>query len=86
MYVSILGRQPELSLAELEAVYGSNAVTKLSSHAALVDADSTRLEYLGGQLKIGKIIKSDVDADDESLMSACLAALPSSEQKNYARP
>lgn len=81
MYVSILGRQPELSLAELEAIYGPQAVTKLNNSAAFLDAESVELDNLGGQLKIGRIINNEVSSDEESLMSACLAALPRSEQK-----
>jgi tRNA G10 N-methylase Trm11 len=54
MYVAILGRQPALSLAELERVFGS--VSQLSHEAALVDTKSLDVERLGGTQKAGRVI------------------------------
>ena len=56
MYITILGRQPVLGVAELERVFGGNAVTPISELAALVDGDNVYIEQLGGTLKAGKVI------------------------------
>lgn len=52
-YLAVLGRQPELSLAELTALFGS--VHSLSSHLALIKTDQKVLiGRLGGTLKLGR--------------------------------
>ncbi|MBM3210259.1 hypothetical protein FJZ39_02880 [Candidatus Saccharibacteria bacterium] len=56
MYIALLGRQPSLSLAELERRFGASAVTPFLPHAALVDAPSFPLEEIGGTIKAGKIV------------------------------
>lgn len=54
MYIALLGRQPELSIAELERVYGT--VTWFSPETALVEAPSLNIQRLGGTQKAGKVI------------------------------
>lgn len=56
--VLVLGRQPELGLAELESLYGSERVTALGEHAALVDVDPCLLAFsrLGGSTKFCKLL------------------------------
>jgi tRNA G10 N-methylase Trm11 len=56
MYIAILGRQPSLSLAELERVYGSDTVTLFSSVAAVIKTDDFSIARLGGTLKAGLIV------------------------------
>lgn len=56
MYIALLGRQPELSIAELERVYGD--VDWLSEQTARFDApDDARLDIqrLGGSQKLGRV-------------------------------
>lgn len=53
MYIAILGRQPELGLAELERLYSK--VHALSDSSALVDTTSIDPERLGGSVKIGTV-------------------------------
>jgi tRNA G10 N-methylase Trm11 len=55
MTICILGRQPAIGLAELEALYGSEAVRPVGKNAALVDAD-INFKRLGGSVKAGTII------------------------------
>ncbi|HSX28103.1 MAG TPA: DNA methyltransferase [Candidatus Saccharimonadales bacterium] len=64
MKLCILGRQPALSLAELEAQVGAAAITRLSPTTALVDDTAHTLEQarLGGTLKIGEVIAQLADA------------------------
>ena len=54
-YISLLGRQPELSLAELEQVFGS-----VSRHgdgsATFQAADRPDIQRLGGQTKLGEVV------------------------------
>lgn len=56
MHIAILGRQPTLSVAELERLYGAHAVRWFSEQAALVDSPNFNFEILGGSQKAGKVI------------------------------
>lgn len=55
MYLALLGRQPSLSLAELERVFGD--VSQFSNTTALVKTGNKKLdvERLGGTQKAGKV-------------------------------
>ncbi len=57
MYVSILGRQPEISEAEIERVFGN--ATPFSEHSSVFDAPKNYLpdiEKLGGSQKLGQVV------------------------------
>jgi len=55
MHIALLGRQPALSIAELERLYGS--VLWFSDTAALIDTNQPiDIQRLGGSRKIGKIV------------------------------
>ncbi len=54
MYISILGRQPALGIAELERLYGD--VTWFSDESAIVVAPSIDFERLGGSQKVGRVV------------------------------
>ena len=58
MHIAILGRQPAISIAELERVYGD--VSWFSDISALVqtpaDADYIDIQRLGGSQKAGKVV------------------------------
>lgn len=54
MLIAILGRQPKLSLAELESYFGSNKVKVFSENIALVDSDEANINYFGGVMKFAK--------------------------------
>ena len=56
MQIAILGRQPELGIAELERIYGADNVGWFSDIAALVNADSLEVNKLGGSQKSGIIV------------------------------
>lgn len=77
-YLAILGRQPELSLAELESVLGSASVEPLGRHALLKTAPD--LAKLGGTIKLARVIASGKALDDE-LIAEALAQLPHSDAK-----
>lgn len=54
MYISILGRQPALGVAELEALYSD--VSWLSDTAALIRTPEVDISRLGGSQKIGRVV------------------------------
>lgn len=72
MFIAITGRQQELSLAELRAVFGDAHVTWLSNHAAAVATDTFDINDLGGTVKCGKILHeiSAKRSDKASLVTA----------------
>jgi tRNA G10 N-methylase Trm11 len=51
-HLAILGRQPEISYAELLSLYPDN-VTRLNEHCAQIDNDGASLDRLGGSIKLG---------------------------------
>ena len=55
MYIALLGRQPSLSLAELERVFGSENVHSFSRSAASVNTEKFDIVRLGGTLKAGVV-------------------------------
>lgn len=54
-FVAIVGRQPALSVAELEAVFGSENVTPFSPESATIATPEIDVTKLGGTIKAGKI-------------------------------
>ncbi len=56
--VIILGRQPELGLAELESLYGADNILPIGHQAALVDIDPCVFNFdrLGGAVKFCKLL------------------------------
>src|SRR5487761_1448924 len=54
----ILGRQPDLGLAELESLYGADKLIPLNKHAVIVDIDPCLLAFdrLGGSIKFCKVL------------------------------
>jgi len=56
-YICVLGRQPKISLAELEAVFGHENVCTISGNLALLTTSQTPdVTKLGGTLKIARIL------------------------------
>lgn len=57
MYIALLGRQPELSIAELERVYGNVAWYSEQTATFETTSDDTwvNIQRLGGSQKIGKV-------------------------------
>lgn len=57
MQIAILGRQPKISLAELECLFGANAITEVADYAALIDREEPLpQERLGGTIKSAKLL------------------------------
>ncbi len=55
MYISILGRQPALGMAELERIYGSDKTRWFSNESALIEDENFDFEQLGGSMKAGLV-------------------------------
>lgn len=55
MYISILGRQPALGMAELEQCYGAQSTRWFSDISAIIDDDDFDFERLAGSQKAGRI-------------------------------
>ena len=56
MYIALLGRQPEISLAELAAVFGVDNVNRISQQCAEVQTAQFDITTLGGTIKCAKVI------------------------------
>ena len=56
MYIALLGRQPEISLAELAAVFGVDNVNRISQQFAEVQTSQFDITTLGGTIKCAKVI------------------------------
>ena len=58
MYIAITGRERQLALAELEALFDSTLITPFSNHAALIDDDSAPklFRQIGSSIKLAKVI------------------------------
>jgi tRNA (guanine10-N2)-dimethyltransferase len=71
MKLCILGRQPELSLAELEARIGAQNIQRFKN-AAIVDDGARALNHLnlGGTLKIAEIVAEVTSSDTETIFTA----------------
>ena len=72
MFIAILGRQPEISIAELEAVYGAERVKKISSQATTIYSDNFSIDKLGGTIKCGHVISrvKSQKSDHHTLLQA----------------
>ena len=56
MYIALLGRQPEISIAELAAVFGIDNVNRISQQFAEVQTDQFDITTLGGTIKCATVI------------------------------
>ncbi len=55
-YITLLGRIPAISLAELERIFGSPSVSPFSNEAALVNTDTFDIQSVGGIVKAGRVV------------------------------
>ncbi len=59
-FLLVLGREPKISLAELEALFSSSKVHQIAPQLALVTARSISLDRLGGTIKAAQIIDQPI--------------------------
>lgn len=64
MQIAILGRQPKISLAELESLFGAQNITPVGEYAALIATDKPLPQTrLGGTMKSATVITRLKNAD-----------------------
>ncbi len=77
MQVAILGRQPKISLAELESLFGAESIASVSAYAALVDIqDPLPQSRLGGTMKSAKLLTRLENTDIEGAFSYLQSSIP----------
>lgn len=76
--LAILGRQPALGLAELESLFGADALQPLGRHAVVVDSDRTDfpMQRLGGTMKAARYLTELPYTDWEKLEAYLAIELP----------
>lgn len=73
--ICILGRQPAIGLAELEAVYGADAVRPIGASIALVEAKVDFARF-GSLIKIAKLLTPLDGINPQKGLDYCRRALP----------
>lgn len=75
MTICVLGRQPELGLAELESLYGSECVHPAGGHCALVEANID-FARLGGSVKAAELVASIPNTSRKAVFKKVAELLP----------
>ena len=81
-FISILGRQPALGIAELERVFGAKSVSVLSDVSALIESDYFDIQHLGGSPKAGKVVEK-MSKPDWHKVSQRIVQLYSDKWSNF---
>ena len=84
-YLMVLGREPKISLAELEALFSSSKVKQVAPNLAIVTAHAVSLDRLGGTVKAGQIIDTPIQ-DYLSNLPAGKITLGISDYSEHANP
>ncbi len=76
--IAILGRQPALGIAELESLYGADALRPVGTQAVLIAKDPSEIDFarLGGTVKIAKLLSRPETTDWAKLVRNTAQALP----------
>lgn len=74
----IFGRQPALGLAELESIYGSEAIDTVLNEAVVLNTDPVDIEFnrLGGSVKLAKVLTVLPTTDFTKLVGYIKKTLP----------
>ena len=84
MFIAQLGRQPELSLAELSSVFGDSAVTRVATEFATIASDHFNLDILGGTIKYGEIVSTlPPAANDTKALTAATRYISSTYRNQW---
>lgn len=75
--ILILGRQPAISAAELESLYGANSIKLISNQALLLDKNPVDVDFerLGASIKLGQILSSCNYRDLKKTVSNVVSSL-----------
>lgn len=63
MQIAFLGRQPELGLAELESLLGSDPIRPMAGYAFIDNDVTSYFERLGGTIKLAEVIHESSNRD-----------------------
>ena len=75
--ICILGRQPELGLAELESLYGPGRIVPLNGAALLdIPAEDIDFQRLGGTIKVARVLTELDKTDWKSLSGYIIDKVP----------
>lgn len=84
MFIAILGRQPDISVAELMAVFGEANVSRVAHGAASIQTDHFDINQLGGSLKCGEIIgRLPAEKTDKSSLLAASKFITKTYQNKF---
>ncbi|MCA9332787.1 methyltransferase domain-containing protein [Candidatus Saccharibacteria bacterium] len=74
----ILGRQPEIGIAELESLLGANNIKPIGTHAVLSSQDANHIPFsrLGGCVKVCKLLTQLPYTDWNKLITYLFSAAP----------
>lgn len=78
-YIAILGRQPEIGLAELESLYGSEAISPIHRTAAEISSD-VDFARLGGTIKLAKYLTTLPTTDWQKIEEHLLSTVVEHEK------
>lgn len=76
--VLILGRQPQLGLAELESLYDASALHPAGNSAAVLNVEPNNVDFdrLGGSIKLAKLLTEFPTTHWDKLIRAIAKSLP----------
>ncbi len=75
MNICLLGRQPQLGIAELEMKYGADALQLVGSDFAVVDAE-VDIDTLGGTIKVATLLTELDTTNPQKVFDYCRRELP----------
>ena len=56
MKIAILGRQPEIGIAELESIFSGENIRVLGQSACLINTPKINISHFGSILKVGEVV------------------------------
>ncbi len=76
MILCILGRQPEIGMAELESIYGAEGISQFGGNIAIINGDAPLRGHIGSIIKAAQAIKTIpssnwYDSYDEYVSAIC---------------
>lgn len=76
--VLILGRQPQLGIAELESLYGASALHPAGNSAAVLNVEPNKVDFdrLGGSIKLAKLLTELPTTHWDKLIRTIAKSLP----------
>jgi tRNA (guanine10-N2)-dimethyltransferase len=84
-FLFVLGREPKISLAELEAIFSSSKVKQIGANLAQVTARTVSLDHQRGTVKVAQIIDQPIQ-DFLSNLPAGKITLGISDYSEHANP